>query len=87
MTRPDLRTAYWTKVVRPHILLRDRWCPGVPPGIHAGELVRTNSVDHIEPGRALTGSIVEDRKYLRGLCDRCNSRRASAEQGAYRWTR
>lgn len=85
--RPDLHTPYWTKVVRPAVLLRDRFCPGFPLGYHRDESVHTSAVDHIEPGYVLTGDLLADMKHLRGLCGSCNSRRAVAEQGAWRFAR
>ena len=85
--RPDLHTTYWRKVVRPFILARDVWCPGVPAGFHKGELVRATAVDHIDPNYVLTGNLMVDRDHLRGLCALCNSHKAVAFEGAWRFAR
>lgn len=85
--RPDLHTRYWRLVVRPAVLLRDPWCPGVPSGYHGAEQVRTTAVDHIDPNYVLTGVLAVDMKHVRGICGSCNSRKATAFEGAWRWAR
>lgn len=75
-------TRAWRTYWRPLVLSQEPFCPGYPLGYHKGAVVRTDSVDHIVP--VSTGGLTV-RTNLRGLCSKCNSRKAMSEEGARTW--